>query len=108
MGEPDLQAGLKGLKHSLQRIKAFLVWEQLKQTETRPETAPSFRIQDDTEEDLRNEYSHFLSLSVQIHSILNDASRAMGDTERQTVQRQLARIERQMYGLNLGQRFWRS
>jgi hypothetical protein len=108
MGEPDLQVGLKELKQSLQKIKALLAWEQMKQAETRPETAPSFRIRDDTEEDLRNEYSHFLSLSGQIHSILNDASRAIAGTERQTFRKELARIERQIYGLNLSQRFWRS
>jgi len=108
MGEPDLQAGLKRLKHSLQEIKALLAWEQLKQAEKRPDSVPTFRINDTTEEDLRNEYSHFLSISVQMHGILNDASRAILETERQHVKKQLAGIERQIYSLNLGQRFWRS
>jgi hypothetical protein len=102
----QLEAGLRSLRNSLAEIKAFLAWEQLKQAETRPGTPPAFRICDPTENELRNEYSLFLSTSVQMHSILKDDSLTISETKRQDINRQLTTIERQFHGLNLHQRFW--
>ena len=105
MEDIDLEAGLRSLRESLQKIKTLLAWEQLKQAEAKPGQPPAFTIYDPTETDLKNEYSFFLSTSVQIHSILNDGSFAMQEAELQSIKRQLKKIEQQVNGLNLHQRF---
>ena len=105
MAEPNLEAGLKSLRESLRQIKGLLAWEQLKQSEARPGQPPAFTLNDSIEQDLRDEYSFFLSISVQIHSILNDSSVAISEAKRQNLKLQMAKVERQLYGLNLHQRF---
>lgn len=107
MEDVDLEAGLRSLRNSLQQMKALLAWEQLKESEARPGQPPAFQISDPTEADLRNEYSFFLSTSVQMHSILDDVSVTMHEADRQSIKRQLSKIEQQVYGLNLQQRFCR-
>jgi hypothetical protein len=105
MENVDLEAGLRGLRHTLQQIKDLLAWEQLKKSEKRPGQPPSLQIHDPTETDLRDEYSFFLYTSVQMHSVLNDGSSLLSESERQSIKRRLARIEQQVYNLNLHQRF---
>ena len=107
MSEPDLKAGLRSLRNSLRQIKTLLAWEQLKQSEARPGQPPSFTLNDFIETDLRNEYSFFVSISMQIHSILNSDSPAAKKTEHQSMERQLSKIDQEAYGLNLDKRFYR-
>jgi len=104
MAEADLEAGLRSLRQSLQQIKALLSWQQLKETETRPDQPPAFRITDSVEADLRNEYSFFLATSMQIRSILNDGSCAIPEEKCQSIKIQLARIEQQLCRLDLNRR----
>ena len=105
MSEVDLEAGLRSLRKSLQQIKALLAWEQLKQSEARPAQLPAFTLDNSIETDLRDEYSFFLSTFIQMHSILNDGSFAIQETDRQSIKKQLTKIEQQAYGLSLHQRF---
>ena len=105
MVEADLKAGLRSLRESLRQIKALLAWEQLKQSEAQPGQPPGFQITDFTETDLENEYSFFLSTSLQIRSLLSDRSIPLLPAARQSIEKQLVKIEQQAYGLNLRQRF---
>ena len=105
MIELSLPSALRRLRESLQQIKTLLAWEQLKQSEARPDQPPSFQMDDPTESDLKDEYSFFLYVSMQIRTILNDSSIIMTQAERQTIGRQLTEVEQQLYGLNLHQRF---
>ena len=104
MREPDLQAGLRSLRESLRQIKALLAWQQLKQAETNPDQPPGFRIADSVERDLRNEHSFFLATALQLHGVLNDSSLTIPEAKRQSIRSQLARIEQQLYSLNLNQK----
>jgi hypothetical protein len=104
MTEVDLEAGLKSMRKSLRQMKALLAWEQLKLAEAKSHQPPAFKINDPIEEDLKSEYSFFLSTSVQMHSILNDDLFTIKKTEHQNISKQLAKIEQQVYGLNLHQR----
>jgi DNA-binding transcriptional MerR regulator len=104
MAEPDFEAGLRSLRESLRQIKALLDWQQLQETESRPYEPPGFKITDSVETDLRNEYSFFLSTALQIHSILNDTSLTIPEEKRQNIKSQLAKIEQQLYSLNLNQK----
>lgn len=100
----DLQAGLQSLSQSLRRMKDLLAWASLKQSEARPGQPPSFQIYDPTVTDLRNEYSHFLSTSIQIRAILNEHDASIPAPMRETLQRRLAKLEQEAHQLNLRQR----
>jgi hypothetical protein len=104
MSEANLEAGLRSLRNSLQQIKALLAWQQLQETESRPHEPPGFKITDSVEIDLRNEYSFFLATALQIHSILNDTSLTIPGAKRQNIKSQLAKVEQQLYSLNLNQK----
>jgi hypothetical protein len=104
MAEPDFEAGLRSLRNSLRQIKTLLAWHQLQETESRPHEQPGFTITDSVETDLRNEYSFFLATALQIHSILNDTSLTIPETKRQNIKNQLAKVEQQLYSLNLNQK----
>lgn len=105
MAEADLKAGLRSLRKSLRQIKALLAWEHLKQAEARPGQPPTFTLNDSIKTDLRNEYSFLLFTSMQMHSILNDGTARICKTKFQDIKQQLAKIEQQLYSLNLPQRF---
>jgi len=104
MAQPDLQAGIRSLRESLRQIQALLAWQHLKQAETKPGQPSSFVLTDSVESDLRNEYSFFLFTSMQIHSVLNDNTAGLSNVRRQQVKQQLAKIESQLYSLNLQKR----
>jgi hypothetical protein len=104
MAEADFEAGLRSLRNSLQQIQALLAWQHLKEAESRPHEPPGFKITDSVEADLRNEYSFFLATALQIHGILNDNSLTISEAKRQNIKSQLARVEQQLYSLNLNQK----
>jgi DNA-binding transcriptional MerR regulator len=104
MTEPNLDAGLRNLRQSLRQIKALLDWQQLQEAESRHHEPPGFKITDSVETDLRNEYSFFLSTALQIHGILNDTSLTIPEAKRQNIKSQLAKVEQQLYSLNLNQK----
>jgi len=104
MAEADFEAGLRSLRNSLRQIKALLAWQQLVETESRPHEPPGFRITDSVETDLKNEYSFFVATALQIHSVLNDTSLTIPEAKRQNIRSQLAKIEQQLYSLNLSQK----
>jgi hypothetical protein len=99
-----LQAGLRGLNESLTRMRDLLAWRQLKQQEARPGEPPSFQVYDPTATDLKNEYSQFLSTSVQIRRILGEHSAPIPAPLRATIQRRLAKLEQEAHQLNLHRR----
>jgi hypothetical protein len=104
MAEMNLEAALRSLRKSLEQIKALLAWEQLKQSEARPGHSPMLAFDNSIETDLRNEYSFFLSTSVQMHSILNSGTAGISRVKLQRIKQELARIERQLFSLDLQQR----
>ena len=104
MEHTDLQVGLRDLSESLRRMRDLLAWGQLEHSEMRPGQPPSFQIYDPTATDLRNEYSHFLSTSIQIHGLLHEHSDAVPAPVRETLQRKLAELEQEAHQLNLHRR----
>jgi uncharacterized protein YceH (UPF0502 family) len=70
----------------------------------RPGQPPSFQIYDPTATDLRNEYSHFLSTSIQIHGALHEHSAAVPAPVPEDLQRRLAKLEQEAHQLNLHRR----
>ena len=107
MSEQQIEAGLQSLENSLKQIRSLLAWEQLKQAEARPNQPPAFQINDPIETDLRNEYTHFLSTSIKIHTILREHGASLSDKTRESIARQMVKIEQEVHGLNLHQRFWK-
>jgi hypothetical protein len=107
MAEVDLQAVMRSLRASLRQIKSLMAWEQLKQSEARPDQPPAYQISDPTETDLRNEYSFFLSASTQMHNMLNDSAGVVSKAKLQHLEIQLAKVEQQLHNLNLHRRFYK-
>jgi hypothetical protein len=107
MTEIDLQAGLRSLQASLRQVKSLLEWEKLRQSEAKPRQQPAFRMYDPLEADLRNEYSFFLSISIQMHAILQHSKATIPDGLRVDLTNKLAKLDQQVYQLNLHQRNWR-
>ena len=107
MSEQQIEAGLQSLENSLKQMKALVAWEELKRAEARPHQPPAFQIYDPTETDLRNEYSYFLSTSIKIHTILREHGASLSDKTRESIARQMVKIEQEVHGLNLHQRFWK-
>lgn len=105
MANPNLEAGMKHLKEIAKKIKALLAWEQLKQAEAKPGYMPGFTFHDPVEDDLKNLYSYFLTISLEIHSILNDTTNTISPAKRELLKQQLLKIEKQIYDLNLNERF---
>jgi len=106
MKEPDLEAGLSGLRKSISHIKALLAWVQLKESEAKPGQPPSFTLTDTTRADLRNEYSFFLFTAVQMHHILNSDNACFFRDRSQRIRAELAKLENQVNRLNLPERFY--
>ena len=103
--EPDLQEKLHRLQESLRRIKALLAWERLKRCESGFGGTSLFQMHDPTQEDLRNEYDFFVTILLEMHSILKNHSTIISQTGRDDVWPQLADVERQVYWLGLHRRF---
>jgi hypothetical protein len=105
MAEPNLEAGLRSLRNSLEKMKTLLAWQELKQSELTPDHTPGFTLlQDSVGTDLRNEYSFFLFTSMQMHGVLNNSDAGLSNVRRQQVKQRLAKIESQLYSLNLQRR----
>ena len=104
METTDVQASLESLSQSLRRMRDLLAWGQLKEHEAKPGQPPSFQIYDPTATDLRNEYSHFLSTSIQIHGTLREHSASIPAPVREDLRRRLAKLEQEAHQLNLHQR----
>ena len=104
MEDIDLHAGLRSLNESLRRMKGLLAWGQLKQSEARRGQPPSFQIHDPTETDLRNEYSHFLSTSIQIRNALREHRASISEPAREMLRKKLAMLAQEAHQLNLHQR----
>ena len=64
---------LENLKQSLTRLKTLLAWQQLKESEQNPNQPPAFMMYDPTKIDLRNEYSRFESINVQLQEVFTSS-----------------------------------
>jgi len=104
---PDIEAGMRSLRESLRQIKTLLAWEQLKQAEARPGQNPAYLMSDPTEQDLRYEYSFFLSTAVQMNSMLQDSTFKLSENKRKQIKRRLMKAEQELYSLGLHHRFIR-
>ena len=106
MVEANLKEGLQSLRKSLQQMKALLAWEQLKQSEARPDHAPGFTLlEHSVKTELRNEYSFFLFTFLEMRNILDDGTIPIDQADRLSIEKEMVKIEQQVYGLNLYQRF---
>lgn len=102
----NLQAGLRDLEDSLQRMQALLAWRKLKRQEARPGEPPSFRMYDPTAADLQNEYSLFSWGRTRVRSVLNRSNRSVPPSARAAIERTLAEVERQARQLGLSAGGW--
>ena len=106
MEEVNIEAKCKELRNTLEEIKGLLAWEQLKHSEVKPGQPPGFVLADPVDQDIKNQYSRFLAVRVQIRSILNSPDPSGGSAGRIGILRQkLTQAEREFQNLNLNERF---
>ncbi len=105
MIELDLQERLQRLQERLRRIRALLAWERLKHQEEQSNGISAFRMHDSTAADLRSEYSVLLTGLLQMYSLLNHRFSIVAQSIREDILQRLARIEWQLYRLQLHRRF---
>jgi len=96
---------LKDLKSCLKKIKASLAWEQLKNEEKSSHLTSGSLLEDSTIQELRNSYSQFLTLSLQIHRQLADPSSILGKQQKEQYRKQLQRMEAEVRTRHLPERF---
>ena len=106
MAEAELGAGLQRLKQLLEQMKALLAWQKLKLIEATQRPIMNIRFNDTTYMDLMDRYSSFLTVSTQIHRILDENNAKISKAEQSRIKSELLTIEYQVYYLGSGIRFF--
>ena len=81
MAEAELEAGLQHLKQLLEQMKAMFAWQRLKLSEAKQRPIMNIRFNDTTYIDLMDRYSSFLTVSTQIHRILEENNAKISKAE---------------------------
>ena len=106
MTEVDIDNRLTGLGETLEKIKALLAWEQLKQDEARLGDPPAFIQQESIHTDLRHLYSVFLMQATEMRSLLDDQCRFILSAEqRGEYRRHFEQLDSDLKRLDLPARF---
>jgi hypothetical protein len=111
MEKVNVEAVLRGLSQSVRQVKALLAWQELEETERKPGQPPSFRIDSHVEEDLRNEYSFFVKMALDLAEFLNREEPGTGAEEQRQRQRwkeRLSRLEEEVRKLGVGAKLIRA
>ena len=106
MAEAGLEAGLKRLKELLKQMKALLAWQRFKLCEAEQRPIMNIRFNDMTYMDLMDRYSSFLTVSTQIHRILDENNAKISKAEQGRIKSELLTMEYQVYYLGSGIRFF--
>ena len=106
MAEAGLEAGLQRLKQLLEQMKALLAWQKLKLIEATQRPIMNIRFNDTTNMDLMDRYSSFLTVSTQIHRILDKNNAKISKAEQGRIKSELLAMEYQVYYLGSGIRFF--
>ncbi len=104
MKEVDLKAELKTLRQIVQEMKTLLAWQKLKLGEARQISISGIRLFDTTNTDLFNKYSSFLSISMQIHHVLDNGNTKITKSEQSRIKSELMTMEYQVHYLGSGVR----
>jgi len=106
MAEAELEAGLKRLKELLKQMKALLAWQRFKLCEAKQRPIMNIRFNDMTYMDLMDRYSSFLTVSTQIHRILDENNAKISKAGQGRIKSELLTMEYQVYYLGSGIRFF--
>ena len=111
MEKVNVEAVIRGLSQSVRQIKALLAWQDLKETERKPGQPPSFRIDSHVEEDLRNEYSFFVKMALDLAEFLEQTrpgTRTVDEGQRRRWKERLSRLEEEVRKMGVGERLIRA
>ena len=106
MAEAGLEAGLQRLKQLLEQMKALLAWQKLKLIEATQRPIMNIRFNDTTYIDLMDRHSSFLTVSTQIHRILDENNAKISKAEQGRIKSELLTMEYQVHYLGSGIRFF--
>jgi hypothetical protein len=106
MAEAGLETGLQHLKQLLEQMKAMLAWQRFKLSEAKQRPIMNIRFTDMTYIDLMDRYSSFLTVSTQIHRILDKDNAKISKAEKSRIKSELLTMEYQVHYLGSGIRFF--
>lgn len=99
MSETDPDIVLDEFRASLKRIKSLIAWQQLKQSETRPDQPATFVMYDSTQADLNNEYSQIIAVGAQMQTVLKN--RELRTIRIVRTRREYLRLKQELNALNV-------
>ena len=105
MTEVHIGDMLKTLSEVLDEIKAWLAWEALKQAETSSSASHGVWSESLDIATLKNAYTRFLTLSLQIHCQLADPGCSLGKRQKDQFRQQLRQMEIEVRNRHLSERF---
>ena len=106
MEQSNTQMQLNSLQDTFEELKGLLAWDELKRSEARPGDPPGFTIGNDIEQDIKNQYSRFLMIRLQVRSLLdNPDTSSLSESKRVMLRKSLIQIENEFHCLNLHERF---
>ena len=72
--EDRIDAALRNLRTSIEKIRSLQEWHRLKNSEKKPGTPPSFEIYESIDGEIKAEEGFFLNLAESVRAALNDRS----------------------------------
>ena len=108
MEDPDIQAGLRSLSASLDKMKELVAWQELEEAERKPGLPPSFQVTNHVVEDLRVQYGSFVKTALDAHEILNSKDFQATEVERTRWRQQVLSLESEVRVLGIGERLIRA
>ena len=103
--KPNIPAGLRDLAKILEKLKTLHEWAKLAKQEARPDVPPSFRLGNHLAEDIRIQYTAFVSTALDIREALNNPATSASPEQHRRWQRRLRQLEREAQLLDLTERF---
>jgi hypothetical protein len=79
--QKELAEKIVQLRHILSEMKALVEWWKLKAFENSHNPSTRFYFSDDTQQELSNKYSSFLSVSAEVHRTLQNKDCTPGKTQ---------------------------
>lgn len=100
-----IPTALRELSAILRKLRELEEWAKLERQERRPHEPPSFQPRDHLAEDLRIQYTAFISLAMDIQEALNQPGVEASPRQQRRWQRRLRELEDQLRTLGVTERF---
>ncbi len=104
----NIPVALRQLSAILRKIEELQEWAKLQRQERKPHQPPSFRLDNHIEEDLKIEYSAFISIALDISDALNNPSLGIPEAKRRRWINRLNQLEDSLRAIDICEKLKRS